>query len=155
MNEIPTPRTDAVTLRAYFPAQLVTADFARTLERELVAAQKDLANLFPVGPEGPDGPGPGPKGQPLQFDDLVAARRPLIEALLEAISTTSQCAYHLAELQEPPRRIIQISAASETEDRYQSVFALCNDGTVWRVVNRPSPEDCYWASFPPIPQGKI
>ena len=51
-----------------------------------------------------------------------------------------------------PRKIIQISSSSETADRYQTIIALCNDGTVWRMVARNNPEDCCWVQLQEIPQ---
>ena len=55
MNETPTPRTDAETMRDEMehcdtdiyigPSTYIPADFARTLERELTAANQRIAEL--------------------------------------------------------------------------------------------------------------
>jgi len=52
------------------------------------------------------------------------------------------------------RKIIQIAGSSETETRFASVMALCDDGTLWRrVIKSPTSEsEDYWAKLPDIPQ---
>lgn len=47
MNDIPTPRTDALEINDPMcdPAKVVTSDFARQLERELNAANKEIAAM--------------------------------------------------------------------------------------------------------------
>lgn len=50
------------------------------------------------------------------------------------------------------RKIIQIASASETADRYAQIYALCDDGTVWRMVAREPESACAWAPLPNVPQ---
>ena len=52
MNEIPTPRTDADVSTHMWTASQVSAEFARTLERELNAANEKLEKSFTAGWEG-------------------------------------------------------------------------------------------------------
>jgi hypothetical protein len=48
------------------------------------------------------------------------------------------------------RRAIQITAVPETDDRHAMLYALCNDGTIWKMAFRPAthPE---WAQLPNVP----
>lgn len=52
------------------------------------------------------------------------------------------------------RKIIQISTATSvasltgtTQEYYHYITALCDDGTLWRMVNKGR-----WVKYPPIPQ---
>lgn len=53
------------------------------------------------------------------------------------------------------RRIVQISAVPETDGNWPTVFALCNDGTVWEAVEDDSMKWRPWAALPSIPQGPV
>ena len=46
------------------------------------------------------------------------------------------------------RRVVQITATS-AEDAAVVIYALCNDGTLWAIVNDRNPQ---WSQLPPIPQ---
>jgi hypothetical protein len=50
------------------------------------------------------------------------------------------------------RKITQISAVGATEEHHGCIYALCEDGTVWRLVDHPQKEDREWKIYPPIPQ---
>lgn len=55
------------------------------------------------------------------------------------------------------RKVIQIAGSSETVDRFASLFALCDDGTIWRMVVHHADyntED-YWAQMKEIPQDEM
>jgi hypothetical protein len=49
------------------------------------------------------------------------------------------------------RYATQISAVCNAED-ILNVFALCNDGTIWRGSGTPSHIPVPWRQLPPIPQ---
>ena len=46
------------------------------------------------------------------------------------------------------RKIIQIAAIPETKNSFRTVFALCDDGTVWDIFESGDG----WELLPPIPQ---
>ena len=50
------------------------------------------------------------------------------------------------------RKIIQIAATPDTTDYYSELYALCDDGTVWRKTIRPSDEDTKWKHIEDVPQ---
>lgn len=49
------------------------------------------------------------------------------------------------------RKIIQIAATPETKNSFRTVFALCDDGTVWDIFESGDG----WELLPPIPQGQL
>ena len=50
------------------------------------------------------------------------------------------------------RKIIQITATPDTDDYYAQIYALCDDGTVWRKTINPSGEDGKWKPIENVPQ---
>lgn len=47
------------------------------------------------------------------------------------------------------RKIIQIAIAPETESTIAVLYALCDDGTLWALVDNNTSE---WEAVKPIPQ---
>ena len=52
------------------------------------------------------------------------------------------------------RKIQQIAVSSEGETTYPCVYALCDDGSLWLMANKPhlKYELLAWDRLPPIPQ---
>lgn len=50
------------------------------------------------------------------------------------------------------RRIIQIAATPDTTDRYVTMYALCDDGTVWNIAWDMRGVPTKWSPVPPVPQ---
>lgn len=48
------------------------------------------------------------------------------------------------------RKIIQICVDGETDEQSGTLFALCDDGTVWQKVNR---KEYHWEQVESIPVG--
>jgi hypothetical protein len=54
-------------------------------------------------------------------------------------------------VQEVKRKIVQISAIPDTSTQYETVYALCDDHTVWRIVLKEEDLNPVWVELPPIP----
>lgn len=52
------------------------------------------------------------------------------------------------------RKIIQIVVDQETEENYEVLFALCNDGTLWERVGSDE-NDSIWTLLKNVPQGNV
>jgi len=50
------------------------------------------------------------------------------------------------------RKVIQIVAVPEDINFYHSMYALCDDGTMWNTSWLPSGEQQSWLQVAPIPQ---
>ena len=48
----------------------------------------------------------------------------------------------------PKRKIVQIAAAFDSGATYADLFAVCDDGTAWQMLNHES----HWQQLPEIPQ---
>ena len=53
-----------------------------------------------------------------------------------------------APIGQTERRIVQISAVPENAEYYGMIYALCNDGTVWGILEGGA----HWDDLPAIPQ---
>ena len=51
------------------------------------------------------------------------------------------------------RKIIQVAPVPTTTNSWEAVYALCHDGTLWRLeINGATNERLWeWQSMPPIP----
>ena len=52
------------------------------------------------------------------------------------------------------RKVIQISTSGGTDDYYGSVFALCEDGTMWWASLSDDPDNIVWEQLPVILEAK-
>lgn len=52
------------------------------------------------------------------------------------------------------RRVVQICAIPETDGNYCTVYALCDDGTIWAKVPRPD-NGAEWMQVVGVPQPEI
>jgi hypothetical protein len=48
------------------------------------------------------------------------------------------------------RKPVQIAAVPDTEAHYETLYALCDDGSVW-FLSQPGLTDAVWRPLPPIP----
>lgn len=47
------------------------------------------------------------------------------------------------------RKVIQMCISPKTDDFFEAVYALCDDGTLWVLIVKP---DSVWEQFQEIPQ---
>lgn len=52
------------------------------------------------------------------------------------------------------RKPMQITAVPETENRFETLYVLCDDGTIWQMYHTMS-GDCVWKQVPPIPSTRV
>lgn len=52
--------------------------------------------------------------------------------------------------QAPKRKAVQLAAVTQSGATYPDLFALCDDGTIWQMLNHES----YWQQLPDIPQSE-
>jgi hypothetical protein len=52
--------------------------------------------------------------------------------------------------EEQEMKVIQIAATSDTEYAYDTLFALCSDGSIWHLIS-PTMSSGVWTKLPDIP----
>ena len=133
-----TPRTDQRAFKAAFlpPEAIVTADFARELERELAALRADLI---------------ASQGYRAAFAEVAQRRGEMVDALTAErdalaaeVRTLKAAANPLAK-----RKVVQLIVLPQEGQNWNEAYALCDDGTMWRrhepqgwsqTLNIPQPE---------------